>query len=144
MGGDRVFLHCNDGEDIWKVFNDALHFFGMMFSNIHKWTPSDIKYERGAWLRLYGVPIHAWSEDFFRLCVMGIGRFIHSDECTVDKARLDYARVLISTSQQIEIVNTSAEFIIDKYKYVVKMVEEWGCNLGEDAFMTEEVIDSRP
>jgi hypothetical protein len=21
LGGDRVFLHCNDGEDIWQVFN---------------------------------------------------------------------------------------------------------------------------
>jgi hypothetical protein len=27
MGGDRVFLHCTGGEDIWHVFNDALHFF---------------------------------------------------------------------------------------------------------------------
>jgi len=27
LGGDRVFLHCSDGGDIWQVFNNALHFF---------------------------------------------------------------------------------------------------------------------
>ena len=41
-------------------------------------------------------------------------------------------------------MNITAEFLIDNCNYVVKLVEEWGCNLGEDAFMTEEVIDSRP
>lgn len=80
---------------------------------------------------------------FFRLCVLDTGRFIRSDECTVDKARLDFARVLISTPH-IEIANTTAAFLIDNCNYTVKLVEEWGCNLGEDAFMTEEVIDSRP
>ena len=74
MGGDRVFLHCDGGDDIWQIFNNALHFFGMLFSNIHKWTTTDPRYERGAWLRVYGVPVHAWNEEFFRLCMLGIGR----------------------------------------------------------------------
>lgn len=143
LGGDCVFIHCNNGEDTWKVFDDAVHFFGMLFTTVRKWMPSEVKYERGAWLRIYGVPIHAWTEDFFRLCVLDTGRFLHIDDCTVDKARLDYARVLVSTTQ-IEIVNKTAEFLIDNCNYVIKLVEEWGCNLGEDAFMTEEVIDSRP
>jgi len=41
-------------------------------------------------------------------------------------------------------VNTTADFLVDNCNYTVKLVEEWGCNLGEDAFLTEEVIDSRP
>jgi hypothetical protein len=137
MGSDRVFLHCIGGEDIWKVFNDALHFFGMLFADLHKWSPQDDNYERGAWLRIYGTPMHAWNELFFKLCVSVCGRFIRSDDCTVDKARLDYARVLISTTQ-LEVVNTSTEIVIDGNKHVLKLVEEWGCNLGEDAFLSEE------
>ena len=58
---------------------------------------------------------------------------------TTGKARLDFARVLITTTQ-LEIVNTTSEFFIDGSKYVLKTVEEWGCNLGEDAFLTE--VDS--
>jgi len=136
MGGDRVILHSTSGEDIWQVFNDALHFFGVLFSNIHKWSVTDVKYERGAWVRVYGVPAHAWNEDFFKLCVMNSGRFIRADECTVEKARLDFARILVSTTQ-LKIVNTTSEFSIDGHVYVIKLVEEWGCNLGEDAFLTE-------
>jgi len=68
---------------------------------------------------------------------MDIGRFVCVDECTEDKAQLDFPRVLITTTQ-LEIVNTTSEFFIDGNKYILKMVEEWGCNLGEDAFLTED------
>lgn len=61
IGGDRVFLHCNEGEEMWTIFNDAIHFFGMMFSIIRKWSPSEVMYERGAWLHIYGIPINARS-----------------------------------------------------------------------------------
>lgn len=87
MGNDRVFIHCVGGEDIWKVFNDAIHFFGMLFVDLQKWSAVDVIYERGAWLRIYGTPVHAWNTLFFKLCVSGCGRFIRSDECTVDRAR---------------------------------------------------------
>jgi len=109
MGGDHVFLHCTGGEDIWHVFNNALNYFGMLLHNIHKWSSNDVWYERGAWLRIYGIPVQAWNDAFFKLCVMDISRFVRVDECTTDKARLDFARVLITTTL-LEIVNTTSEF----------------------------------
>jgi len=87
--------------------------------------------------------MHGMMFFFSRLCLTGIGRYIHADECTVDKARLDFVRILILTPN-IEIKNMSSEFLIDGSKYVIKLVEEWGCNLGEDAFMMEIEADSRP
>jgi len=33
--------------------------------------------------------------------------------------------------------------MVDGCKCTIKLVKEWGCNLGEDACMTEEVIDQR-
>jgi hypothetical protein len=91
----------------------------MLFGNLQKWFDSDVRYERGAWVRIYGVPIRAWNDEFFRLCVSSTGRFIRADDCTDEKAHLDFARILISTPN-LEIVNTSAEFLIDGSKYVVK------------------------
>jgi hypothetical protein len=41
-------------------------------------------------------------------------------------------------------VHCGADFFIDGRKYVIKLVEEWGCNLGEDAFMTEVDTESKP
>ena len=76
-------------------------------------------------------------------CVYGIRRFLYVDECTTDKARLDFARILVVTPK-IEIVNKLFDFIIDGRQYAIKLVEEWGCNLGEDAFMSEGEADSTP
>ena len=95
-----------------------------------------MRYERGAWLRVYGIPVHAWNDVFFRLCVSGIGRFLYVDECTTDKARVDFTCILIATLN-IEIVNKTSKFVVDGAVYAIKIVEEWGCNLGEDAFMSE-------
>lgn len=112
---------------ITKIFGNFLMehliFFGMLFSNIHKWSATKVKYERGTWLQVYGVPIQAWNDAFFRLCVIEISRFIRADECTVDKGRLDFARILVSTPH-IEIVNISSEIIIDGSNFVIKLVEE--------------------
>jgi len=143
LGGDRVFLNCIGGEDFSKVLAGAQDFFGVLFSNFHKWSESLVKYERGAWLRVYGIHVHAWNDIFFKLCVSGIGRFLHVDECTTDKSRLDFARVLVTTLN-IEIVNKTSEFVIDGSLYVIKLVEEWGCYLGEDVFLSEAETESIP
>jgi len=129
MGSDRVFIHCLGGEGIWKVFNDAIHFFGMRFSDLNKCSSKDVSYERGAWLRIYGTPVHAWNELFFKLCVPWCGRYIRLDVCTVDRARLDYACVLVSTNL-VKVINSSTEVVVDGCKHDIKLVEEWGCNLG--------------
>jgi hypothetical protein len=55
MGGDRVFLHCLGQADVLQVFNDEVDIFGMLFSNVHKWSVKDVVYEHGAWLCLYGM-----------------------------------------------------------------------------------------
>lgn len=36
MGSDMVFLYCTRDVDISNVLNEAVDFFGMMFSDIHK------------------------------------------------------------------------------------------------------------
>ena len=123
MGGDKVFIICNDGAGVWQLIHGVHEFFGILLWNFQKWTSNEVRYERGAWLR--------------------VGRFIQVDECTVDKARLDYAHILVSTTN-IDIVNQSVEFIIDDNKFLFKVVEEWGCNLGDDAFMTEVEPEPTP
>lgn len=56
MGGDRLFLRSRNNEDIWTVFNKAIDFFSLFLSEVHKWSTEDVRYERGAWLRVYGGP----------------------------------------------------------------------------------------
>jgi hypothetical protein len=51
---------------------------------------------------------------------------------------------LLRATHEIEIVNKLSEFVIDGKQYGIKIVEEWGCNLGENVFMSEGDTDSTP
>jgi len=72
-------------------------------------------------VRIYGVPIHAWNESFFKLCILDYGRFLRTDVCSVEKERFDYARVLVATTSY-EILNCSEEVLIDGEVIMVKIV----------------------
>ncbi|GAU25531.1 hypothetical protein TSUD_280160 [Trifolium subterraneum] len=39
-----------------------------------RWGKEVLPYRRGAWIRLYGIPLHAWNVHFFKLCVLDCGR----------------------------------------------------------------------
>lgn len=41
-------------------------------------------------------------------------------------------------------MNKTSEFSIDGCMFVIKLVEEWGCNLGEDAFLREDESENVP
>lgn len=88
-------------------------------------------------MRLYGIPLHAWNESFFKLCVLDCGRFLRSDSCSVDRDRFDYARVLIA-APSLDIVNCNESIFIDGEMVEVKIVEEWGFCIGDDACLYEE------
>ncbi|GAU29239.1 hypothetical protein TSUD_362290 [Trifolium subterraneum] len=104
MGADKVFVRSSIGEDTMSIVNSAKEFFKLLFSNWTRWDKKALTYPRGAWVRLYGIPLHAWNVDFFRLCIMDCGSFLRVDSCFADKDRLDFARVLIAMPD-LDIVN---------------------------------------
>ncbi|WJX65942.1 hypothetical protein P8452_50550 [Trifolium repens] len=71
--------------------------------------------KRGAWVRL----------------------FIRADSCSAEKDRLDFARVLIATSD-LAIVSRVERVLVDGAQVVIKIVEEWGYAMGEDTCLFEE------
>lgn len=101
-----------------------------------------VPFRRGAWLRLYDIPIHAWDENFFKLCVMDCGTFLRSDDMKLDRGRLDFARVLISISS-FEIVSRVDKLSIDGQLVEIKITNEWGFNIGEDVCLFEDDEDQK-
>jgi hypothetical protein len=85
-------------------FNMARPFFDHIFSSIVRWDQETLPFQRGAWVRLYGVPLHAWNTEFFKLCAFACGRYLRTDEGSLERDRFDYARVLIATSS-LEVIN---------------------------------------
>jgi len=137
LGADKVFIHSLSGADIVNIVNEARHFFDLIFSNLVGWNNVVIPFQRGAWIRLYGIPLHAWNENFFKLCVIERGRYLRTDKCSLNRERFDYARVLIATSS-LDVLNGTEQLLVDGSLVEIKVVEEWGFNLGDDVCLFDE------
>jgi hypothetical protein len=95
----------------------------------------------GAWVRIYGIPIHAWNSELFKFAIFECGRFLRLDDSTVAKDRFDYARALLATLS-LEIINFSERILIDGVMVDLKIIEEWGFAIGEDACLLEDDVVS--
>jgi len=137
IGADKVFVQSLSGADVSVIVDKAREFFDFIFSNLVPWKEEIVSFQRGAWIRLYGIPIHAWNEIFFKLCVMDCGRFLRTDNCSLNRERFDYARVLISTNS-LDMVNTLAQILVDGEMVEIKLIEEWGFHLGDDVCLYDE------
>ncbi|PNX63322.1 putative sulfate transporter, partial [Trifolium pratense] len=84
MGADKVFVRSMEDVDAMTTFNNAKEFFQLVFSFWTRWDKDELRYRRGAWVRLYGIPIHAWNEHFFKLCIMDCGSFLRADSDSVE------------------------------------------------------------
>ncbi|GAU47563.1 hypothetical protein TSUD_404100 [Trifolium subterraneum] len=129
LGADKVFVRSTEGVDTLTIVINAEDFFKIVFSNWTRWKTDVLSYQRGAWVRLYGVPLHAWNVNFFKLCVLDCGRFLRADSCSADKDRLDFARVLIATSD-LDIVNRVERILVDGFQGRGSVFYEFG-SLGQ-------------
>ncbi|KAK2421300.1 heterogeneous nuclear ribonucleoprotein A0 [Trifolium repens] len=141
MGADKVFIRRTEGGDAMDIVGGAEEFFNLVFSNWMRWEKGGRPYQRGAWVRLYGVPLNAWNVEFFKLCVFDCGRFVRADSCSAERDRLDFARVLIATSD-LSIVTRVERVLVDGVQVDIKIVEEWGYAMGEDTCLFAEEDDS--
>ncbi|PNY15039.1 cysteine-rich receptor-like protein kinase, partial [Trifolium pratense] len=141
LGADIVFVRSSEGVDALSTVNNAKEFFKLVFSNWTRWDKDVLTYRRGAWVRLYGIPLHAWNEHFFKLCVHECGRFLRTDYCSAEKERLDFARVLIATPN-LDIIKRVEIVLVDGIQVKVTIAEEWGYAMGEDHCLFEEETES--
>jgi hypothetical protein len=88
-----------DGE-VEALLEDAKDWLNQWFKEIRPWNPKDVDTERIVWLRIFGIPAHAWNDDFFIQVSKPCGTFMNSDEGTTKKLTMDVARILIRTSCQ--------------------------------------------
>jgi len=61
------------------------------------------------------------------------------DNGNISKETFDYARVLIATSS-LEMINVSHKILINGVLVELKIIEEWGFSIGEDACLLEDDV----
>jgi hypothetical protein len=106
---------------------------------------------RVVWIRIFGTPVHAWKEDFFKKIVEPFGELLVLDWDTSQKRRLDFARVLIKTSSS-SFINQVDKVKIDNLFFMIRVLEELEHNYGVRApsknqvseFSEEEESNNQP
>jgi len=137
-----VVLFCPGKDDMMSVYHEVVDFFNRFFTEIRAWSPAeDIVYERGVWLRIYGVPLHVWHIKFFEFITSSFGRLLKIDPCTSNLERLDFARFLVST-ELFDAINMVDNILIDEKCYNIKIVEEIESSSARDVCFDEEPADS--
>ncbi|GAU43941.1 hypothetical protein TSUD_284480 [Trifolium subterraneum] len=140
LGANKVLIRSVSVSDAATVIDGAREFFNLVFSNLVRWNKEVVSSQRGAWVRLYGIPLHAWNDNFFKLWVLDYRRYLRADSSTIDKERLDFARILLATTS-LEVVKRVEKVLVDGELIEVKVVEECGLDLGEDACLIDDELE---
>jgi hypothetical protein len=145
LGADKVFVRSKQGLDVAPMLESAREFFNLIFTHWAGWEDKTTPFHRGAWVRLYGIPLQAWNKSFFKLCVLDCGKFLRADNYTKEKDMLDFARVLIATSS-LEVIKRVERLLVDDTVVDVQVVEEWGYDMGDDAciLIDDEAVEAPP
>lgn len=123
MSGDMVLIKPANGEVFEEFMKEYEDLMETWFYDVRQWSSALVVKERGAWLRCQGVPLHAWSDNFFEMIAISFGTFVSMDWSSMQKKRLDVARMLIRTSSW-EVVNRLIKVQVNGLFYNIRVIEE--------------------
>lgn len=75
------------------------------------------------WTQWYGVPMHAWKPNFFKLILLKYGSLIKIDDDTMKRKNIHRARILIRTPLP-EISKTPFNISVDDKVISIRIKEE--------------------
>ncbi|KAJ4838903.1 hypothetical protein Tsubulata_006768 [Turnera subulata] len=92
------------------------------FDLFRPWQAGDITHNRLCWVSIKGVPVHAWSKEFFNLLAIKFGKLIDLSPQTRALERLDVAEVLILTSNR-KLISAESSVKIGDHSFGITMCE---------------------
>ncbi|GKU96309.1 hypothetical protein SLEP1_g9557 [Rubroshorea leprosula] len=125
MGGNLVLIDDEDPEHVKELVDGNLQWVTAYFDRIKYWAPSDIAEERFVWVRIQGLPIHAWSEESLSTIGNQVGKLVSIDEYTLSKECLDAARMLVSTKSKLAINEDFILKVKNKSFHIAVVEENW-------------------
>jgi hypothetical protein len=132
MGRDIVLISSSSGEELRGPLCKKGWWGGLLF-DIKRWTPNLVYDKRVIWVKMLGIPLHAWGENTFRLLANRCGTFLSLDAGTRNKYRLDVARVKLEVPLGGR-VDQSVKIIVHGASYWVRVMEEGGRSVEEEEF----------
>jgi hypothetical protein len=123
LGANLTLLEGQEEGEVQALRDDAKGWMEQWFKDIRPWSPKEIDTSRVAWLRVYGIPSHAWNDLFFTKLAKSWGEFLNSDESTTKRITMDVARLLIRTSCQ-QHVDEVVEVMVNGEIFRLRVLED--------------------
>ncbi|GAU24569.1 hypothetical protein TSUD_149100 [Trifolium subterraneum] len=123
LGANLTLLEGQDEGEVEALMEEARDWMEQWFKEVRPWTEKDVDLERLVWLRVYGIPAHAWNESFFTMISKSWGSFINADDVTTKKLSLDVARILIRTSGQ-RVVDEFIDVKVNNQFFHIRVIED--------------------
>ncbi|KAJ0639132.1 putative RNA recognition motif domain, nucleotide-binding alpha-beta plait domain superfamily [Helianthus annuus] len=92
LGGLSLLISFHDADSA-KLFMDAKDVWGPWFSRLDYWSGQSLSFERVAWLKLCGIPLHLLDPDVLGLVGESFGRLLHIPK--LSKVDLDLSTVRV-------------------------------------------------
>lgn len=92
------------------------------FLETRPWKHEDVDNERMTWLRVFGVPCHAWCLKLFEFITSSVGKYVFSYEETMKQTNMGVARILVMTKYCL-VLNQTFNVEVNENVYRIKIVE---------------------
>jgi hypothetical protein len=135
LGSNLALLEGQEDGEVEALLEDAKDWLDQWFTEVRPWIPKDIDLERIVWLRIFGIPAHAWNDEFFARISKPWGSFLNTDDVTNKKLTMDVARILI---------RTSCQKVVDEFIDVVINGEYFHLRILEDSYGPMRIMVSKP
>jgi hypothetical protein len=135
LGSNLTLLEGQEDGEVEALLEDASEWMEQWFKEIRPWKPNDVDLERIIWLRIFGIPVHAWNDGFFSKVAEQWGTFMNTDVVTSKKQSMDVARILI---------RTSCHNVVDEYLDVKINGELFSLRVLEDSYGPMRIMVPQP
>lgn len=105
------------------LIKDGRSWWSQWFTEIRRWKEEDVDKERATWLRVYGIPCHAWNFEFFEMIANMVGKYVCCNDNTLKGEHMDIARILVRTTCA-SMMNESFSVHINGVILRIKMTED--------------------
>ncbi|XP_058758209.1 uncharacterized protein LOC131631431 [Vicia villosa] len=123
LGANLCLLEEDVEGELKALIDDASEWINQWFTEIRPWKPQDVDNERLTWLRIFGLPCHAWNPNVFEFMSKPIGVYVCSDTETTKQSNMDIARILVRTKFCM-VLNETYSISINNIVYNIEVVED--------------------
>ncbi|GAU23412.1 hypothetical protein TSUD_331090 [Trifolium subterraneum] len=125
MGGNMALLRSSIEGDVERLLRSKKDSMKYYFSELKPWNPGLLAVQREVWIQVYGIPIHIWGENLFKMVGAKLGVFLDFDEATASMERFDVARLKILTATWA-LIDMNLKVEVEGVRFNLWVVEERG------------------